>query len=89
MNNTITDHDVFIPRFKFFVRQMNGHKGDVVCFYPHSHLNCKVCEELMIDRLECSSVEINKGPHSLPFLVITWYSLHILLLTCVINDFDD
>ena len=29
-------------------------------------------EELMTDRLECLTVEINK-PHSRPFLVSTWY----------------
>ena len=52
LGNTINDHEVYIPGFEIVRRdrQINGRKGGGVCFYLHSNLNFKVCEELMIDR---------------------------------------
>ena len=74
LDKTINDHEVYIPGYEIVRRdrQINGRKGGGVCFYLRSNLNFKVCEELMIDRLECLTVEISK-PHSRPFLVSTWY----------------
>ena len=74
LDNTINDHEVYLPGYEIVRRdrQINGRKGGGVCFYLRSNLNFKVCEELMIDRLECLTVEISK-PHSTPFLVSTWY----------------
>jgi len=74
LDNTINDHEVNIPGYEIVRRdrQINGRRGGGVCFYLRSNLNFKVCEELMIDRLECLTVEISK-PHSRPFLVSTWY----------------
>jgi len=73
LDDTINDHEVHVTGFKIVRRhrQINGGKGGGVCFYPNSNLNFKVCEERMIDRLECLTVEISK-PHSRPFLVSTW-----------------
>ena len=40
IDNRINDHEVYTPVGR-------------VCFYLRSNLNFKVCEEHMIDRLEC------------------------------------
>jgi len=55
LDDTINDQEVYITGFKIVRRdrQINGRKGGGVCFYQHRNLNFKVCEELMIDRLEC------------------------------------
>ena len=58
------NHEVYIPGYEIVRqdRQINGRKGGGVCFYLRSNI------KLMIDRLECLTVEISK-PHSRPFLV--------------------
>jgi len=74
LDNAINDHEVYIPGFEIVRRgrQINGRKGGGACFCLRSNLNFKGCEELIIDRLECLTVEISKS-HSWPFLVSTWY----------------
>ena len=71
---SINDHEVYVPGYEIVPRdrQINVRRGGGVCFYLRRSLNFKVCEELMIDRLECLTVEISK-PQSRPFLVSTWY----------------
>ena len=68
--------------------QINGRKVCGVCFYLRSNLNFKVCEELMIDRLECLTVEMSK-PHSRPFLLSTWYRPPNSRSSCLFNDFEN
>ena len=51
---------------------LNGRNGGGVCLYLRSNLNYRVREDLIIDKLECLTVEITK-PRSRPFLVSTWY----------------
>ena len=60
LDNTINGHEIYIPGYEIVRRdrQINGLGGGGVCFYLRSNLNFKVCEELMIDRLECLTVEI-------------------------------
>ena len=74
LDNTIKDREVYLPGYEIVRRdrQINGRQGGGVGFYLRSNLNFKVCKELMTERLECLTVEINK-PHSRPFLVSTWY----------------
>ena len=60
LDNTINDHEIYIPGYEIIRRdrQINGLRGGGVCFYLRSNLNFRVCEELMIDWLECLTVEI-------------------------------
>ena len=74
LDDTINDDELYLPGFEIVRkdRMLNGRKGGGVCLYLRSNLNYRIREDLIIDKLECLTVEIIK-PRSRPFLVSTWY----------------
>jgi len=73
LDDTINDQEAYTTGFEIVRRdrQSNDRTGGGVSFCLHRDLNFKVCEELMIDRRECLTIEIS-NPHSRPFLVSNW-----------------
>ena len=74
LDDTINDDELYLPGFEIVRkdRMLNGRNGGGVCLYLRSNLNYRVREDLIMEKLECLTVEITK-PRSRPFLVSTWY----------------
>ena len=81
LDDTINDDELYLPGFEIVRkdRMLNGRNGGGVCLYLRSNLNYRIREDLIIDKLECLTVEIIK-PRSRPFLVSTCIDLQILRL---------
>ena len=63
LDDTINDNELYIPGFVRKDKMLNGRNGGGVCLNLRSNLNYRVREDLLIDKLECLTVEITR-PHS-------------------------